>query len=38
MSVRCRLGQATFAGTDRKWRDAPIAVIRGTAQIGGFDL
>src|SRR5262249_27875239 len=29
--VRCRLGQATFAGTDRKDREAPIAALAGGA-------
>jgi hypothetical protein len=30
LNVRCRLGQATFIGTDGKGREAPIAVVRGT--------
>jgi len=29
-SGRCRLGQATFAGTDGKGREAPTPAVRGT--------
>ena len=29
VSGGCRLGQATFAGTDGKEREAPFAVVRG---------
>jgi hypothetical protein len=30
LNVRCRLGQATFIGTDGKGLEAPIPAIRGT--------
>jgi len=31
-SGRCRLGQATFAGTDGKGREAPILIVRRTSR------
>ena len=35
LNVRCRLGQATFIGTDGKGREAPRAALCGSRPHGG---